>query len=109
MVEACQVSITAGSAEEADRIATALLDARLAACVQVIGPVTSRYWWEGAQETATEWLCLAKSRTELIDRVVTAVRAVHSYEVPEVIAVPIVAGDPEYLAWLRTESGSGQP
>lgn len=102
------MSVSAGSAEEAGRIADALLDARLAACVQLVGPVESRYWWQGSRESATEWLCLAKSRTDLLDRVVAAVRAIHSYETPEVIAVPIVGGDPAYLAWLGLEaSGAG--
>jgi periplasmic divalent cation tolerance protein len=94
----------AGSVEEAGRIAQTLLDQRLAACVQVTGPVQSRYWWQGAQEAATEWRCDAKTRVELVDRVVAAVRAVHADEVPEVIAVPIVGGDPEYLAWLESEA-----
>jgi periplasmic divalent cation tolerance protein len=105
-VDACQVSITAGSEQEAAQIAEALLNARLAACVQVSGPVESRFWWAGRQETATEWLCLAKSRTELVDRIVAAVRAVHSYDTPEVIAVPIVGGDPAYLAWLAAGTAS---
>jgi periplasmic divalent cation tolerance protein len=94
----------AGSSDEADRIARALLDARLAACVQVTGPVTSRYWWQGAQEAATEWRCDAKTRVELVDRIVAAVRAVHGYDLPEVIAVPILGGDPAYLAWLDAEA-----
>jgi periplasmic divalent cation tolerance protein len=99
----------AGSADEAARIAQTLLDQRLAACVQVVGPVASRYWWQGVQESATEWRCDAKTRVELVDRVVAAVRAVHSYDVPEVIAVPIVAGDPEYLAWLESEATGSAP
>lgn len=107
-MDPCQVSVVAGTSEEAGRIASALLDARLAACVQVVGPIESRYWWEGRQESAQEWLCLAKTQRDLVDRVVAAVRAVHSYEVPEVVAVPIVAGDPAYLAWLALEaSGTG--
>jgi periplasmic divalent cation tolerance protein len=102
------VSIAAGSAPEADLVARTLLDARLAACVQVLGPVESRYWWQGRQETATEWLCLAKTDTALVERIVVAVRAVHSYDTPEVVATPIVAGDAAYLAWLAAEtSGAG--
>lgn len=103
-MEACQITVAAGSEEEAGRIADALLDARLAACVQLIGPVESRYWWQDARESATEWLCLAKSRTDLLDRIVAAVRSMHSYETPEVVAVPIVGGDPAYLAWLAAET-----
>jgi periplasmic divalent cation tolerance protein len=94
----------AASPEEAERIAQVLLDRRLAACVQVEGPLRSRYWWEGRQEEATEWRCTAKTRIELVDRVVTAVRAVHSYDTPEIVATPIVAGDPAYLAWVEAEA-----
>jgi periplasmic divalent cation tolerance protein len=106
-VDACQVSVAAGSRDEAERIAQVLLDARLSACVQLVGPVESRYWWQGSREAATEWLCLVKTRTSLVDRVVAAVRAAHSYDVPEVVAVPIVGGDPEYLRWLEAEASGG--
>jgi periplasmic divalent cation tolerance protein len=68
--------------------------------VQVVGPVTSRYRWEGSLETATEWLCLAKTRTSLVDDVVTAVRAEHRYDVPEIVATPVTGGSAEYLAWV---------
>ena len=88
-------------------VADSLLDARLAACVQIVGPIESRYWWRDEREVATEWLCLVKTRTALLDRVVAAVRAVHSYETPEVVAVPIVGGDAAYLTWVEDEaSGS---
>lgn len=108
-MQPCQVTVAAGSADEARRIADALLDARLAACVQVVGPVESRYWWQGVQESATEWLCLAKTKAELLDPVVAAVRRVHSYDTPEVVAVPILGGDPAYLAWLDGEASGGSP
>lgn len=85
-------------------MADSLLDARLAACVQIIGPVESRYWWQGNREIAGEWLCLVKTRTALLDRVIAAVRAAHSYDTPEVLAVPIIGGDPAYLAWLADEA-----
>jgi periplasmic divalent cation tolerance protein len=102
----CQVTVACGSEEEAARVVDALVDGRLAACVQVLGPVRSHYRWQGARESAAEWLCLAKSRLDLVDDLVAAVRAVHSYETPEIVAVPIVAGDPAYLAWLEGETGS---
>lgn len=108
-MDACQVSISTANADEAAAVATALLDARLAACVQVVGPVESRYWWQGARDQATEWLCLVKTRTSLLESVVSTVREVHSYDTPEIIAVPIIGGDPAYLAWLAAEaSGSGE-
>lgn len=98
------MTVSAGSRDEAVKVADSLLDARLAACVQIVGPVESRYWWRGERELASEWLCLVKTRTALLDRVVAAVRAAHSYETPEVVAVPIVGGDPAYLAWLEDEA-----
>lgn len=98
-----QVQTAAGSEDEAGRIADALLDARLAACVQVVGPVTSRYWWQGRQETATEWLCLVKTTADLAAAAAQAVRDAHSYEVPEVIVTPVVDGAADYLAWVAGE------
>jgi len=106
-VDACQVTVSAGSREEAAQMADALLERRLAACVQLVGPVESRYWWQGSRETATEWLCLVKTRTSLVDAVAATVRSVHSYETPEVIATPIVAGNEAYLAWLAAETSAG--
>jgi periplasmic divalent cation tolerance protein len=106
-VELSQVTVTCGSEDEAGRIAGLLLDAHLAACVQVVGPVTSRYWWEGAVETATEWLCLAKTRAALVDDIVTAVRGAHSYDVPEIVATPITGGSADYLAWVASSTGGG--
>ena len=107
-VDACVVSVSAGSREEAERVADALLDARLAACVQIVGPVESHYWWQDRRESATEWLCVVKTRLTLVDAVAGAVRSVHTYDTPEVVAVPVVAGDAAYLAWLEeTASGGG--
>jgi len=108
MNDLCQVSVACGSTEEAAAVTAALLDARLAACVQTIAPVESRYWWQGVQETATEWLCVAKTRTSLIDEIVIAVRAVHSYEVPEVVATPIIGGSADYLEWVRTQTSGDE-
>ena len=106
-MDACQITISAGSENEAMRIADALLEARLAGCVQVVGPVHSRYWWQGERSTALEYLCLVKTRLSLVDPVVAAVRAEHSSETPEIIASPIVAGDADYLAWLEAETAAG--
>ena len=106
-MDTCQISITAASADEASAIADSLLTAHLAACVQIAGPVESRYWWEGAREQATEWLCLVKTRSSLVDAVTAAVRAVHSYETPEIIVMPVIGGDPAYLAWVAREASGG--
>lgn len=95
-----QVLTTVGSEAEAERIAAALLDARLAACVQTLGPVTSAYVWRGEREQASEWQCLAKTEERLYPEVEAAIRAAHSYEEPEILAIPILAGSSGYLAWI---------
>lgn len=98
------VLITAGSYEEAHKIAGALVGQRKAACVNVVPQVNSLFWWEDRIEEDRESLLLAKTRTELFPEVVNVVKAVHSYEVPEIIALPLVEGNPEYLAWLGKET-----
>jgi periplasmic divalent cation tolerance protein len=103
MSEYIQVSTTTASREDADRIARTLVEERLAACVQVLGPITSTYRWQGAIETGQEWLCLAKSRGELYDAIEKAIRRINPYQVPEILAVPVVAGSSDYLAWLDPE------
>jgi periplasmic divalent cation tolerance protein len=101
MSDYVQVLTTVGSEAEAGRLAEALVERRLAACVQVIGPITSRYRWEGAIEEAREWQCLAKTTRGAFEAVEAAIREVHSYDEPEVIATPIVAGSAGYLAWIE--------
>ena len=101
-----QVSTTTGTKEDAERIASVLVERRLAACVQIAGLIESTYWWEGKVETAGEWLCLAKTRGELYGAVEQAVREIHPYDTPEIIATPIVAGSPAYLKWLDDETRS---
>jgi periplasmic divalent cation tolerance protein len=90
--------------ESARVVAQALVDARLAACVSIGAPVTSMSHWQGATETADEVPVTIKTRAELFDAVAAAVRARHPYELPEIIAVPITDGTPDYLAWLDAES-----
>jgi len=106
------VQAAAASEEEAHRLATAVLAGRLAACVQVIGPIRSRYWWQGKLESATEWLCLAKTTDDRVDEVVAAIRAAHAYDTPEVIVVAVVGGDDDYLGWIvdtvRRDRGDGR-
>ena len=101
--EYVQVLTTTEAREEAESIARALTEQRLAACVQIVGPVTSTYRWKGKVETAEEWLCLIKSRKALYERIEEAIKAIHSYETPEIIALPIVAGSAAYLNWLNEE------
>ena len=99
-----QVITTTARREEAERIARELVETRLAACVQIVGPITSTYRWRGKIETDEEWQCWAKTRGELFARVEEAIRRIHPYEVPEILAVPIVAGSAGYLAWLEGET-----
>ena len=102
-----QVTTAAGSREEADLISRALVERRLAACVQVVGPVESRYWWDGGVEVAREWLCLAKTTAALYSAVEGAIRELHSYEVPEIVALPVAAGSEAYLGWVQRETAMG--
>ena len=99
------VLITASSAEDAGRIGRALVEERLAACANVVGPIRSIYRWQGAVEEASEHLMLVKARAADVDSVATRVRALHAYEVPEIIALPIRGGSPAYLAWLAESTG----
>jgi periplasmic divalent cation tolerance protein len=101
MTDCVQVLTTAGSEEEASLIAELLVERRLAACVQVVGPVVSRYRWQGAVEEEREWQCLAKTTAAAYEAVEAAIREVHSYDEPEIIATPIVAGSAGYLAWIE--------
>jgi len=100
MVEHVQIITTTGTKTDAQRIARALVEKRLAGCVQVVGPISSTYRWKGSTETAEEWLCIVKSRGELYPRLEQAIQAIHPYEVPEILAVPIVQGERQYLKWL---------
>ncbi len=104
MTNFVQVLTTIGSKDEAQKIATSAVDKRLAACAQIIGPITSTYWWQGAIETAEEWLCLLKTRQDLYPDLEQDIRANHPYDVPEIIAMPIVAGNASYLAWIGGET-----
>lgn len=103
MSEFIQVVTTAGSRDEAQRLAQVLVDGRLAACVQVLGPVTSTYWWQGERETAEEWQCVVKTARRLYSEVEAAIRVHHSYTTPEILALPILVGHADYLAWLEAE------
>jgi periplasmic divalent cation tolerance protein len=100
MTDHVQVLTTVGSEEEAGRIAGVLVEKRLAACVQVVGPVVSRYRWQGEIEETQEWQCLAKTTRAAYEAVEAAIREVHSYDEPEIIATSIVVGSAGYLAWI---------
>jgi periplasmic divalent cation tolerance protein len=106
--EFVQVMTAVGGAKDARKLAGLLIAERLAACVQVIGPIASTYRWKGRVETAREWLCLAKTRRDLCPRIMAAIREAHPYEVPEILALPVIAGDPAYLRWLNREVRPGR-
>ena len=95
------VLVTASGDEEARRIGRALVDERLAACVNVVGPITSIFRWQGRVQEEGEHLLVVKARRADVERLATRVRALHSYEVPEVLALDVVGGAAPYLAWLR--------
>jgi len=98
-----QVITTTDKKETADAIARDLVEKRLAACVQILGPVESTYRWKGRIETASEWLCLVKSREDCFEDIVAAIKAIHTYETPEILTVPVLAGSDDYLEWLVLE------
>ena len=106
MAEFIQVSTTTGTHDVAERIAVELVDRRLAACVQVSGPIQSTYRWQGKVESSEEWLCSAKTSHEQFDAIRELVKQLHPYEVPELIATPIVDGGEAYLKWLAEQLGS---
>jgi len=97
------VLTTTEKKEEAERIARNLVGKKLAACVQITGPIQSTYWWEGKVETAQEWLCLVKSKKSLFVDIERAIKADHPYDTPEIIALPIIHGSKDYLAWVDRE------
>ena len=100
MTDKVVVFVTCGSAEEAGKIARALVEERLAACVSISAPIRSLYRWEGKLCDDQEVLLVIKTARALFDRVRRAVEKLHSYQVPEVICLPVIDGSPNYLNWL---------
>jgi periplasmic divalent cation tolerance protein len=97
----CQVTTTLPDQAAAERLAAALVTERLAACAQVTCPVSSTYWWQNSIEHAAECYCHLKTTTARLPALQNRIRELHPYEVPEIIAVPIVAGNPDYLRWIE--------
>ncbi|MBI1993618.1 MAG: divalent-cation tolerance protein CutA [Deltaproteobacteria bacterium] len=100
MEEFIVVYVTVGSAEEGERLAQALVGERLAACVNRLGPVRSVYRWQGQVEQSEEQLLIIKTKRELFGALKKRVQELHSYSVPEIIALPILEGSESYLQWL---------
>ncbi len=99
------VLTTAGSKAEAQKIGRALVERKLAACVNVVGPIESVYRWKGAVETAEEFLCIVKTSATAVDKVSAAIQELHSYELPECLVLAVEAGSSEYLAWIGENIG----
>ncbi len=104
VTEFIQVSGTVNSKEIANRIARKLLDERVTSCVQVLGPIHSNYWWKGKVDRAREWICLIKARTNDYSRIETSIKSVHPYDVPEILALPVLRGNTDFLNWIRKET-----
>lgn len=103
-MNAIVITTTADNQEILGQIAQRLLESRLAACCQLLGPHTSVYRWKDKIETANEWMCLIKTRKELFEPVAEVIRKLHPYDVPEIIATDVVHGSSEYLNWLHVET-----
>ncbi len=97
------VFITAASQEEAHKIAELLLNERKAACVNIVPKVDSLFWWQGKLDSAQESLLIVKTGAWLLPEIIETVKKVHSYQVPEIIALPIIGGNEDYLNWLDSE------
>ena len=95
------IFITAKDKEEANTIANKLLEDKLIACANIVESVKSLFWWDGKIDNANETLLILKTRKDLFEKIVTAVKTVHSYDVPEIIALPIVEGNKDYLEWIK--------
>jgi periplasmic divalent cation tolerance protein len=104
MEPAIQVMTTTEKRQDAEKIAGMLIEKRLAACVQIVGPVLSIYRWKESMERAEEWQCHIKTRAGLYVAVEAAIKANHPYETPEIIVLPILQGSREYLTWLHEET-----
>jgi periplasmic divalent cation tolerance protein len=103
MTDKIVVFTTCANQEEAAKIARHLVERRLAACVSIVAQVQSIYRWKGAVEESTEWLLIIKSRRGLVERLSAEISSLHSYQVPEVVALPLIDGAPAYLNWLERE------
>jgi periplasmic divalent cation tolerance protein len=97
------ILVTTSSEPEAHKIADLLLSRRKAACVNIVPKVDSSFWWQGKLDSARESLLIIKTKASLLPEIVDLVKAAHSYEVPEIIALPIIGGSEDYLRWIDDE------
>ncbi|GAA4369581.1 divalent-cation tolerance protein CutA [Actinomadura verrucosospora] len=103
-----QVTTTTDSRAEAAELARSAVAERLAACAQLVGPIASTYWWEGEIESAEEWMVLFKTSADRFDELASLITEGHSYDTPEIIATPVVAGSMDYLAWITEQTEPGE-
>jgi periplasmic divalent cation tolerance protein len=104
MTDFILVQTSSNSQEGAQKIADAIIARRLAACCWVSGPMVSTYWWKGRVDQEQEWACSFKTQKDLYRDIEQAIKEVHSYEVPEIVAIPLVAGSQSYLDWIEQET-----
>lgn len=104
MPEYIEVRSTTGSRDEAEKIASAVVEGRLAACAQIAGPIKSTYWWDGKIERADEYFLMMKTTRDKFDDLASVIRENHSYEVPDIVAVSLVDGTADYLGWISAET-----
>ncbi|MDD4923252.1 MAG: divalent-cation tolerance protein CutA [Dehalococcoidales bacterium] len=98
------VFITTEAGEEAGLISKVLLEQRKAACISIVEGVNSMYWWQGKIDSASESLLIIKTRTSLLEEIIQIVKEIHSNDVPEIIALPIIGGSHDYLDWVGKET-----
>jgi len=99
-----QVTTTTDSRQEAAAIARSAVEERLAACAQLVGPIASTYWWEDEIESAEEWMVLFKTTADRFEELAGLIAEQHSYDTPEIIATPVVAGSVDYLGWVSDQT-----
>lgn len=95
-----QVYTTVEKITDAERISRAIVEKKLAACAQITGPIISEYWWEGKMEKGEEYVLVMKTKAGLYDELEAAIKLHHTYDVPEIIALPIIRGNEKYLDWI---------
>ncbi|MEC3978612.1 divalent-cation tolerance protein CutA [Amycolatopsis sp. H20-H5] len=98
------VLTTTDSAEEAEELGRGIVEQRLAACMQIVGPIRSIYRWEETIQNGQEWQCWIKTTTDCIERLTDFIKIHHSYDVPEIVVLDITGGSPEYLSWVLAET-----
>ncbi|MBW1769098.1 MAG: divalent-cation tolerance protein CutA [Deltaproteobacteria bacterium] len=103
MTDYIQVITTTEKKEDVEKLSREMVGKRLAACAQILGPITSTFRWEGSIDTAEEWLLIMKTRDDLYEELEKAILEIHPYDVPEILATPVIAGNKTYLDWLNSE------